>query len=81
MRYNENKAKQKKTKSVLHAGKHRMCTQKIRKSKYTQKIKQLQNTRIQMHRMAAGTLHFLVIWLWCIDSGGIPPITIFEISD
>jgi len=40
MRYNENKAKQKKTKSVLHAGKHRMCTQKIRKSKYTQKIKQ-----------------------------------------
>jgi len=35
-----NKAKQKKIKSVLHAEKHRMCTQKIRKSKYTQKIKQ-----------------------------------------
>jgi len=34
------KRKQSKTKSVLHAEKHRMCTQKIRKSKYTQKIKQ-----------------------------------------
>ena len=28
----ENKAKQKTTKSVLHAEKHRMCTQKIRKN-------------------------------------------------
>jgi len=36
MRY---KTKQKKTKRVLHAEKHRMCTQEIRKSKYTQKIK------------------------------------------
>jgi len=34
----QNKAKQKKTKSVLHAGKHRICTQKMRKSRYTQKI-------------------------------------------
>ena len=33
-------ATQKKTKSVLHARKHRVCTQKIRKSKYTQEIKQ-----------------------------------------
>ena len=40
MMYKENKAKQKKTKSVLYAGKHRVCTQKIRKSEYTQKIKQ-----------------------------------------
>jgi len=31
------KSKKKETKSVLHAEKHRMCTQKIRKSKYTQK--------------------------------------------
>jgi len=30
----------KKTKSALHAEKHSMCTQKIRKSRYTQKIKQ-----------------------------------------
>ena len=40
------KQNRKKTKGALHAEKHRMCTQKIRKSKYTQKIKELQNTRI-----------------------------------
>ena len=34
------KQNRKKTKSVLHADKHRMCIQKIRKSKYTQKVKQ-----------------------------------------
>jgi len=34
------KQNRKKTKGALHAEKHRMCTQKIRKSKYTQKIKQ-----------------------------------------
>jgi len=39
-RYKRKQSKQKKTKSVLHAGKHRICTQKMRKSKYTQKIKQ-----------------------------------------
>ena len=39
-------ATQKKTKSVLHAGKHRVCTQKIQKSKYTQNKTELQNTRI-----------------------------------
>jgi len=36
----EKSKKCKKTKSVLHAEKHRMCTQKIWKSRYTQKIKQ-----------------------------------------
>jgi len=43
MRYKrkQNKTKQnRKNKSVLHAGKHRVCTKKMRKSKYTQKIKQ-----------------------------------------
>ena len=38
MRYKKNKAEQKKTKSLLHAEKHRICMRKI--SKYTQKIKQ-----------------------------------------
>ena len=37
---NRKNKKCKKPKSVLHAEKHRMCTQKIRKSRYTQKIKQ-----------------------------------------
>ena len=46
MRYKRNKAKHKKTKGVLHAEKHRMCTQKIRKSKYTKNKTELQNTRI-----------------------------------
>ena len=36
----KNKKKTKKTKGVLHAEKHRMCTQKIQKSKYTHTIKQ-----------------------------------------
>jgi len=37
----KNKKKQKtKTKGVLHAEKHGMCTQKIQKSKYTHTIKQ-----------------------------------------
>jgi len=46
MRYRRKKSKTEKNKkykkptSVLHAKKHRMCTQKIRKSRYTQKIKQ-----------------------------------------
>ena len=35
----------KKTKGVLHAEKHRMCTQKIQKSKYTYNKTELQNTR------------------------------------
>ena len=36
----QKKTKQnRKKQSVLHAEKHRMCTQRIRKSKYTQKIK------------------------------------------
>ena len=40
MRYKRKQSKTEKTKSVLHAEKHRMCTRKIRRSKYTQKIKQ-----------------------------------------
>ena len=40
MRYKRKQSKTEKTKGVLHVEKHRMCTQKIRKSKYTQKIKQ-----------------------------------------
>ena len=40
MRYKREQSKIEKTKSVLHAEKHRNCTQKIGKSKYTQKIKQ-----------------------------------------
>jgi len=40
MRYKRKQSKTEKTKSVLHAGKHRICTQKMRKSKCTQKIKQ-----------------------------------------
>ena len=35
----EKNKKCKKTKSALHTEKHRMCTQKIRKSRFTQKIK------------------------------------------
>jgi len=35
MRYKRKKTKQKKQKVYLYAEKHRMCTQKIRKSKYT----------------------------------------------
>jgi len=40
MRHKGKKTKQKKTKSALHAEKHRISAQKMRKSKYTQKIKQ-----------------------------------------
>jgi len=40
MRYKRKQSKTEKKQSVLHAEKHRMCTQKIRKSKYTQNIKQ-----------------------------------------
>ena len=40
MRYKRKHSKTEKTKCVLHAERHRMCTQKIRKSKYTQIIKQ-----------------------------------------
>jgi len=40
MRYKRKQSKTEKNKSVLHTEKHRMCTQKIRKSKYTQKTKQ-----------------------------------------
>ena len=41
MRYERKQGKiEKKTKGVLHAEKHRMCTQKIQKSKYTHIIKQ-----------------------------------------
>ena len=39
MRYKRKQSKTEKN-GVLHAETHRMCTQKIRKSKYTQKIKQ-----------------------------------------
>jgi len=39
MKYKK-KAKQKKNKRCTYAEKRRMCTQKIRKSKYTQKNKQ-----------------------------------------
>jgi len=38
MRYKRKKAKQKKTKGLLICRKHGMCTQKIRQSKYAQKI-------------------------------------------
>jgi len=38
-----------KPKSVLHAEKQRMCTQKIRKSRFTQKIKQLQK-KVDIHK-------------------------------
>ena len=34
MRCKTKQSKTEKTKSVLHAGKHRICTQKMRKSKY-----------------------------------------------
>jgi len=54
MRYRKNKAKQKKkckkTKSVLHAEKHRMCTQKIQKSRDTQKIKQSYRIKVDIHK-------------------------------
>jgi len=40
MTYKRKQSKTEKTKSVLDAGKHRVCTQNMRKSKYTQKIKQ-----------------------------------------
>jgi len=40
MRYKRKQSKTEKIKSVLHAEEHRMCTQKTRKSKYTQKIEQ-----------------------------------------
>jgi len=41
MRYKRKQSKtEKKQKDVLYAEKHGMCTQKIRKSKYTQIIKQ-----------------------------------------
>jgi len=40
MRYKRKQSKTEKTNGVLHAKKHRMCTQKIQKSKCTQKIKQ-----------------------------------------
>jgi len=40
MRYKTKQSKTEKTKSVLHAETHRMCTQEIQKSKYTQKVKQ-----------------------------------------
>ena len=47
MRYKrKTKQNRKKRKVYFYAEKHRMCTQKIRKSKYTQKITELQNTRI-----------------------------------
>ena len=36
----QGKTEKKQTKGVLHAEKHRMCTQKIQKSKYTHTIKQ-----------------------------------------
>jgi len=38
MRYKRKKSKAEKTKVYLYAEKHRMCTQKIRKGKYEQKI-------------------------------------------
>jgi len=40
MRYKRKQSKTK-TKSALHAGKHGIYTQKMRKSKYTQKIKKV----------------------------------------
>ena len=42
MRYKRKQSKTEKNKVyfILHAGKHRVCTQKMQKSKYTQKIKQ-----------------------------------------
>ena len=40
MRHKRKQSKTEKTKSALHATKHRICTQKMRKSKYTQIIKQ-----------------------------------------
>jgi len=38
MSYKKKQSKTEKQKVYFHAEKHRMCTQKIRKSKYTQKI-------------------------------------------
>jgi len=38
MRYERKQSKTEKNRKVLHAGKHRVCTQKMRKSKYTKKI-------------------------------------------
>jgi len=67
MRCKTKQSKTEKTKSVLHAGKHRICTQKMRKSKYiiflyfffyilyyfyTKNKTELQNTRI----------HSIVFW-------------------
>jgi len=40
MRNKRKQSKTEKIKCVLHAEKHRMCTQKIPRSKYTQKIRQ-----------------------------------------
>ena len=41
MRYKRKQSKTERNKKcTFHAEKHRMCTQKIRKNKYTQKIKQ-----------------------------------------
>ena len=53
MRYKrKTKQNRKKQKVYFHAEKHRMCTQKIRKSRYTQKINRVQNTRI----------HSILVW-------------------
>ena len=45
-------SKTEKNKRCTYVEKHRMCTQKIRKCKYPQKITELQNTRIHS------------IWFW-----------------
>jgi len=49
----QKKTKQKKTNNVLHAKKHRICTQKMLKSKYTQKI-------IQRYRILEYTQYFVL---------------------
>jgi len=45
----EKNKKCKEPKSALHAEKHRMCTQKIRKSRYTQKMKQSYRKKVDIH--------------------------------
>ena len=62
MRYKRKQSKTEKTKSVLHAGKHRVCTQKMRKSKYTKTKTELQNTRIPRILFWTGEMLLKLNW-------------------
>jgi len=56
------KVKQKKTKSVLHAGMHRVCAQKMW-SKYTQKI-MVSTVSLRLRAVAAVVIIMLNIRCW-----------------